>query len=54
MATRPYRLRFTPAALRELEKLDGFVRRRVFSGIDKLADDPRPPGVRTLEAREKL
>jgi len=50
----PYRLTFTPAALRELEKLDAFIRRRVFADIEKLAEDPRPRGVQMLESREKL
>jgi mRNA interferase RelE/StbE len=50
----PYRLKFTPAALRELEKLDSFIRRKVFSDIVKLAGDPRPPGVQMLESKDKL
>ena len=54
MTERPYRLKFTPAALRELEKLDAFIRRKVFADIGKLAEDPRPPGVQMLETKEKL
>lgn len=54
MTDQPYRLTFTPAALRELEKLDAFIRRRVFADIEKLAEDPRPRGVQMLESREKL
>jgi mRNA interferase RelE/StbE len=50
----PYRLTFTPAALRELEKLDAFIRRKVFSEIEKLTDNPRPHGVEKLETKGKL
>ena len=54
MTDQPYRLKFTPAALRELEKLDAFIRRRVFFDIGKLAEDPRPPGAQMLQSKEKL
>lgn len=49
-----YTLEFTPAAIRELEKLDPNVRRKVFSDIEKLNDNPRPQGVEKMETREKL
>jgi mRNA interferase RelE/StbE len=49
-----YTLEFTPAALRELERLDLSVRRRVFSDIEKLKENPRPRGVEKLETKEKL
>jgi mRNA interferase RelE/StbE len=49
-----YRLTFTPAALRDLEKLDAFIGRKVFSEIEKLTDNPRPHGVQMLESKEKL
>ena len=49
-----YTLKFTPAALRELEKLDLSVRRRVFSDIEKLKENPRPHGVVKMETKEKL
>ena len=47
-------LEFTHAALRELEKLDPSVRRKVFSDIEKLKEDPRPHGVEKMETKEKL
>lgn len=49
-----FTLEFTPAALRELEKLDPSVRRKVFSDIEKLRENPRPHGVEKLETKEKL
>ena len=52
--TRSFTLEFTPAALRELEKLDLSVRRKVFSDIEKLKENPRPHGVEKLETKEKL
>ena len=54
MTEQPYRLSFTPAAVRELEKLDAFIRRKVFSEIERLADNPRPHGVEKLETKDKL
>lgn len=51
---RPYRLQFTAAAIRDLEKLDFNVRRRVFSAIEDLKADPRPYGVQKLETKAKL
>jgi mRNA interferase RelE/StbE len=49
-----YTLEFTPAALRELEKLDPNVRRKIFSDIEKLQENPRPYGVEKMETKEKL
>ena len=49
-----YTLEFSPAALRELEKLDPRVRRKVFSDIEKLKENPRPHGVEKMETKEKL
>ena len=43
-----YEVRLTPAAVRQLRKLDPPGRRRVQAAIDLLADDPRPPGARQL------
>lgn len=40
------------AALKQLKKLDKPIRLRVFTAIEKLADDPRPPGVRKLQHQE--
>jgi mRNA interferase RelE/StbE len=49
-----FTLDFTPAALRELEKLDPNVGRKVFSDIEKLKENPRPYGTEKLETRDKL
>ena len=49
-----FTLEFTPAALRELEKLDPSIRRKVFSNIEKLRENPRPHGVEKMETKEKL
>jgi len=49
-----FRLEFAPAAIRELEKLDPGVGRKVLSDIEKLKIDPRPRGVEKLETKEKL
>ena len=49
-----FALKFTPAALRELEKLDPSVGRKVYSDINKLKENPRPRGVEKMETKEKL
>jgi len=51
---KPFTLKFTPAALRELERLDPNILRKVFSDIEKLKENPRPHGVEKLETNEKL
>jgi mRNA interferase RelE/StbE len=43
-----YEVRLTPAAVRQLRKLDPPGRRRVQAAIDLLAEEPRPPGARQL------
>jgi mRNA interferase RelE/StbE len=40
----PYVLRFRPAALRSLRKLDAQVARRIKAAAEDLAKDPRPAG----------
>jgi mRNA interferase RelE/StbE len=41
--------------MRDLEKLNPHIRRRVFSDIEKLRENPRPPGSKLLvETAEKL
>lgn len=53
--TKPsYTLKFTSAAIRDLEKLDLNIRRKAFSDIEKLKADPRPHGVEKMETKEKL
>ncbi len=49
-----YELEFTPAAFRDLEKLDPHIRGKVFTDIEKLQEDPRPHGVQKMETKEKL
>jgi mRNA interferase RelE/StbE len=49
-----YTLSFTPAALRQLEKLDPGIRRKVFSDIESLKENHRPHGVEKLETKERL
>ncbi len=49
-----YRIELRPAAVRALSKLDPQVRRRVQGAISLLADDPRPPGARSLRGRPGL
>lgn len=54
LPAKSYALEFTPAALRQLERLDPFIRPIVFADIEKLGDNPRPRGVEKLAAKEKL
>lgn len=49
-----YEIRFTPAAARDIRSLPHDVARRVVRAIDKLAEDPRPNGVRKLEGSDPL
>jgi mRNA interferase RelE/StbE len=43
-----YELRFRPAALRQLRKLDSPVARRIKSAAEALRTEPRPHGVKAL------
>jgi mRNA interferase RelE/StbE len=43
-----YELRFRPAALRQLRKLDSQTARRIKSAIEPLRTEPRPHGVKAL------
>ena len=43
-----YRIEVTPAAVRQLRKLDPTARRRVQAAIELLADQPRPSGAKKL------
>jgi mRNA interferase RelE/StbE len=49
-----YFLEFTDAVLRELEKLDLNIRKKVFLDIEKLQEDPRPHGAIRIETKDKL
>lgn len=44
----PYRIEVSPAAARQLHKLDASARRRVQAAVELLAEQPRPPGARKL------
>jgi mRNA interferase RelE/StbE len=48
---RRYRVEVTPAAARQLRKLDPPVARRIQGAIELLAVDPRPPASRPLRGR---
>ena len=41
-------LRFRPAALRQLRKLDAQIARRIKGATGALRVEPRPPGVKAL------
>lgn len=43
-----YRIEVTPAALRQLRKLDPRARRRIQAAIELLAEQPRPPAATML------
>ena len=49
-----YRIEVRPAAVRALRRLDPQVRPRIQGAIALLAQDPRPPGARTLRGRPGL
>lgn len=40
----PYSISYVPSAARALRKFDESTARRLLREIEKLADDPRPPG----------
>jgi len=50
----PYRVEYSPAALRQLGEVDPHVRWRTFQDIGQPGDNPRPHGGEKLEAKEKL
>jgi mRNA interferase RelE/StbE len=45
----PYRIEWRPHARKAFLALDKSVRERVGAAVDKLADDPRPAGVKALK-----
>lgn len=51
-ATPAYRIEVSPAAARQLRKLDHAARRRVQAAVELLASDPRPPGAKKLVGGE--
>lgn len=47
-----YRIEVSPAALRQLRRLDPAARRRVQAAIELLAEQPRPSGAKKLTGGE--
>ncbi len=46
----PYRVEFTRSAAKALRKLSKQAQRRVLRKTESLGEDPRPPGVRQIDA----
>ena len=46
-----YRIEFSPAAARQLRKLDGRTQRRIQAVVELLAQKPRPAGAKKLVGR---
>lgn len=53
MTGRRYEVQFLPSAVRELEAVDGQMRRRLAQAIDALATNPRPPQAKALQGKPK-
>lgn len=49
-----YRIQFRASVEKQVAALDKPVRRRIAAAIDSLADDPRPPGVITMQGARGL
>ncbi len=49
-----YAVEITPAALRQLRKIDGSDQVKIVAAIDRLALQPRPAGVRALSGQPGL
>jgi mRNA interferase RelE/StbE len=47
-------IQFTPAAARQLERLDAPIRRRIGAAVDGLVENARPPGSKKLKGSEDL
>jgi addiction module toxin, relE/stbE family len=43
-----HRIEFSPAAVRQLRKLDGHAQRRIQAVVELLAQEPRPAGAKKL------
>ena len=48
----PYSIRFTPRAQRDFTTFDKTVQQRLRRHIDRLAENPFPPGAKKLHAEE--
>jgi mRNA interferase RelE/StbE len=49
-----YHLELSPAAQRDIRKLDPHIRKRINSDLLRLEEAPRPAGAERLHAKEKL
>ncbi len=49
-----YRIALKPAARRQLHKLPREAQSRIVARIERLAEDPYPPGVKKLKSKVKL
>ena len=49
-----YRVELTPAALRDLKKLDQQIQKRLSSAIDRLAENPRLRGAKALQGDSSI
>ncbi|MGW4461557.1 type II toxin-antitoxin system RelE family toxin [Micromonospora sp. NPDC004704] len=49
-----WKVEINAAALKQLANLDKPVRRRIATAIEKLADDPTPPGCRKIVTSDDL
>ena len=47
-------MELSPAAERDVRKLDPYIRKQVTRDMLRLEDNPRPQGVEKLESKEKL
>ncbi|MGO8792165.1 MAG: type II toxin-antitoxin system RelE family toxin [Terriglobia bacterium] len=48
----PYTIRFTPRAQRDFSALDRTIQQRLRRHIDRLGENPFPPGAKKLHAEE--
>ncbi len=49
-----YRIEFKPSAAKELAALPREIQRRIGRAIDRLRDDPTPPGSKRLQGHRNL
>jgi mRNA interferase RelE/StbE len=49
----PYRIEYRPAAERSIAKMDRFITQQVVSDIEKLAENPRPHGLKPLKGSKE-
>jgi mRNA interferase RelE/StbE len=50
----PYKVKFAPAAARQIKKLPASIQKRIIGRLEKLRTSPRPPGVKRLAGEENL